>query len=240
MPAVGTLAWARRRGGRLTAIDRMTLLAQALLARMRREGDEAAFAIELDAIPLPDTALALAASELVATTSDAWLVNHCLRTYLWGAIVGTKERRPFDAEVLFVAALLHDLGLTQAGSASCFAVDGAFAADAFLQQHHVAAPRRRAIAEAISLHLNVQVPPARGLEAHLLHEGAAMDVIGARLREVHETTRDHVLARHPRLEMKETLVAAIKEQSRTRPDSRAAFLCSHGFITLIRRAPFSS
>lgn len=39
-------------------------------------------------------------------------VNHCLRTYAWGMILGAHDGLRPDAELLFVAALLHDLALT--------------------------------------------------------------------------------------------------------------------------------
>jgi hypothetical protein len=77
-----------------------------------------------------------------------------------------------------------------------------------------------------------------GTEAHLLHEGAALDVIGARFDEVAPTTRNEVLRAHPRLEMKNSLVAAMKRQSNIRPHSRAGVVCDHGFVAMIRRARF--
>lgn len=211
-----------------------------------RRQSKTPFSIDVDSLRVPDSALCVGAGELLASVSEPWLVNHCLRTYLWAAIVGTKERRTFDEELLFVASLLHDLGLTNAGSrlsvttADCFAVEGAFAADEFLEKQGVAESRRKLVAEAISLHLNVRVPLKHGFEAHLLHEGAAMDVVGSRFNEVNEATRNQVLVKHPRLEMKSELVVSMKQQSITRPYSRAGFLCSHGFISMIRRSPFVS
>jgi len=208
--------------------------------------DETPFSIDIDSLRIPDSALCIGASELLASVSEPWLVNHCLRTYLWAAIVGTKERRTFDEELLFVASLLHDLGLTNAGSklsattAECFAVEGAFAAEEFLEKQGVDESRRKLVTEAISMHLNVRVPLGYGVEAHLLHEGAALDVVGSRFDEVNEATRNQVLVKHPRLEMKSGLVALLKQQSITRPYSRIGFLCSHGFISMIRHAPFAS
>ena len=176
--------------------------------------------------------------------SEPWLVNHSLRTFLWAAILGKKGQHRFDAELLFVASALHDLGLTTSGArlnpnnAECFAVEGAFAAEKFLANHGLEHARREVVAEAISLHLNVTVSLTHGIEAHLLHAGAALDVVGARFDEVATTTRDEVLRVHPRLEMKNSMVAAMKQQSNMRPRSRAAFLCEHGFISMIRQAPF--
>jgi hypothetical protein len=224
-------------------------MVEAMLVRLNlflRRQNETPFYIDVESLRVPDSALCISTGELLASVSKPWLVNHCLRTYLWAAIVGTKERRTFDEELLFVASLLHDLGLTNVGSklstttAECFAVEGAFAAEEFLERQGIAESRRKLVAEAISLHLNVRVPLEHGVEAHLLHEGAAMDVVGSRFDEVNEATRNLVLVKHPRLEMKSEIATSMKQQSITRPCSRAGFLCNHGFISMIRRSPFVS
>jgi hypothetical protein len=247
--AVGTLAWARRTGGRLGSSDRLRLMADALLVRFNRRlrvQRKPPFWVNADSLRVPDTELCVAAGQLLASVSEAWLVNHCLRTFLWATILGRMDGRRYDEELLFVGSALHDLGLTDAGAklstarAECFAVEGAFAAEAFLARRGVAEERRARVAEAIALHLNVRVPLKRGVEAHLLHAGAGFDVVGARYGDVAAGTRDEVVIRHPRIEVKRDLVALMKQQSRTRPRSRAAFLCSHGFISLIRQSAFSS
>ena len=246
---VGTLAWARRTGGRLGRADRLRLFAQAALANLervfRRRGASMP-GIDVGAIRVPDSRLCRDAEAHAAAACEDWLLNHCLRTYAWGFLLGAAERRAFDEEILFVAAILHDLGLAGAAATTdvrpveCFAVQGAFAAEAFLAARDEAGDRNRRVAEAISLHMNVRVGVGAGVEAHLLHEGAAMDVIGARLDEIPEAARGSVLARHPRLEMKRDIAAAMERQAARRPRSRVAFLCGLGFVTMIRRAPYAS
>ena len=110
---VGSLAWAQRTRGRLGTGDRVRLLAQALLARARGllPGRRRA-SIDVGALRVPDSALATAAADHLAAVAEPWLVNHCWRTYAWGWLLAAAERRAFDEETLFVAALLHDLGLT--------------------------------------------------------------------------------------------------------------------------------
>jgi hypothetical protein len=227
----------------------MRLLMEAALVRLNaqlRRRNEAPFSVDLAAIRIPDSGLCKSASELLASASEPWLVAHCLRTFLWAAILGKKGQHRFDEELLFVASALHDLGLTSTGSglspigAECFAVEGAFAAERFLATYGLDERRREVVAEAISLHFNVRVSLADGIEAHLLHEGAALDVIGARFDEVAATTRDEVLRAYPRLEMKSSLVAAMELESNLRPHSRAGVLCGLGFISMIRSAPFEA
>ena len=247
--AVGTLAWARRTGGRLGSSDRLRLMADAILVRLNqrlRAQRKPPFSAEADSLRIPDTAACVAAGQLLAAASEPWLVNHCLRTFFWATLLGKSDGCTYDEELLFLGSALHDLGLTAGGAklppvpAACFAVEGAFTADAFLAQRGVPRERRERVAEAIALHMNVRVPLKHGVEAHLLHAGAGFDVVGARYGELAAGTRDAVLARHPRLEAKRDLVAVMKQQSHARPQSRAAFLCRHGLISLIRQSDFES
>src|SRR5688572_33139930 len=122
----------------------MRVLMKAALVRLDaqiRRRKKAPFSVDLAAIRIPDSGLCKSAGELLASASEPWLVNHCLRTFLWAAILGRKGQHRFDEELLFVASALHDLGLTSAGaqlsptSAECFAVEGAFAAEKFLAKY---------------------------------------------------------------------------------------------------------
>src|SRR5512132_1237844 len=62
--------------------------------------------------PVPDTRLAAAAEALAVRVSPSALVGHCRRTYAFGAALLDRQGRTFDAELLYIAAMLHDLGLT--------------------------------------------------------------------------------------------------------------------------------
>ena len=247
---VGTHTWASL-GGELRPQDRVRLLGQAILTRIATLpgslharlglGDSAVRDIDMNAIRLPDSPVALRASEHAKLLSEPWLFNHCLRTYVWGAMLAQVDRINCDHELLFVACALHDLGLTDAHNCkehncACFAVEGARAAHRFAAAIRWETERSDRLAEAISLHLNVRVGLQHGPEAHLLHEGAALDVIGARVRDIGPTVVPAVLKGYPRLGFKERMVAEMKEQARIRPKSRAAFLVKLGFVGLIRSA----
>lgn len=253
-PTVGTRAWAMKTDGALADRDRRRLLAQAMLSRLaalperwRRSlglGEPALARVDPDALRLPDSAAALQATELLRASSAPWLANHCFRTYLWGAILARAGAIVFDEELLFVASALQDLGLTETGDrvahcAACFAVRSARAAEQFAEQAGWPGERRARLSEAISLHLNVRVSLRHGAEAHLLHEGAALDVIGARWHELRQEEMGAVLGRYPRLGLKEKFSAQMKEQRRATPESRAAFLVGLGFNRLVRAAPWT-
>src|SRR6202035_5757257 len=63
-------------------------------------------------IPLVDSAIAKAAVELSRNESPRYLFNHAVRTYLFGSLIGKAEALKLDAELLYLACILHDLGLT--------------------------------------------------------------------------------------------------------------------------------
>ena len=247
MSSVGSLAWARRTRGRLSRRDQLTLLAQAAVAQLNQWLGRRGAPVDVDvaSLRIPDSALCMAAQELVVSVSEPWLVNHCLRAFVWATILGKKARLAYDEELLFVAAALHDLGLTNAGPtltptpAECFAVEGAFGAEAFLKRQAVEEQRRERIVEAISLHLNVTVPLKHGIEAHLLHDGTALDVIGRRHREIGRATIDGVLRSYPRGDITNGLVTVMRKQAEVRPRARAAFLAKFGFIRMIQCSTFA-
>jgi hypothetical protein len=254
MAPVGTLAWSLQTGGRLGRQDKLRLIAQAMLARivslpskLRHRlgiGAKGIARVDMDRIRIPDSRAAGEALELCSAVSSPALRNHCLRTYLWGYLLSSARLLSFDEELFYIASILHDLGLTERHNgkeprAHCFAVEGAYAARDFALACSWSETRSDALFEAISLHLNVRVDPGCGAEAHLLHEGAALDVIGARHEEIAPADAQSVLVRHPRLGFKRELHEAMKLQCRARPQSRMNFLYGLGFGGMIKKAPFA-
>lgn len=62
-------------------------------------------------ITIPDTPAASAALEVAATYLSAAMLSHSHRVYLWGATYGDEHGLRYDAELLFVAAMFHDVSL---------------------------------------------------------------------------------------------------------------------------------
>jgi hypothetical protein len=248
----GSIGWGERTGGELGLADRLRYLAQgaalqlsSLSGQLRRRlglGPEALDGVELPERP-PDSRLAREAEELCRELSTPALLNHCLRVYVWGSLLGSRDRLGYDRELLFVAALLHDLGVTDSFAsrpgASCFAVQGALAARDWSLEHGCERTRAERVADAISLHINPRVRPSEGVEAHLLTAGAAFDVIGARYRELGKPLVSAAVERHPRLGFKREMDERSRTAARRGPSTRVAFGYRLGFGRMIARAPFS-
>jgi HD superfamily phosphodiesterase len=249
---VGSWSWAERTGGKLSRADRRALLNQALRFQWRRVAGRVArrfgqkhAAVVMESLRVPDSPTALRAAELCAQLSPLWLTHHCTRTYLWGCALGLRASLSYDEEFLYIAAMLHDLGLTpdhwgKDATAQCFGVEGARAAKAFAREAGWDARRQDALAEAICLHLNVVVPVRQGVEAHLLQAGASCDVIGAAYHAIAPKTRALVLEQYPRLDFKREITNTLRQQVLLRPDARAALLAHNlQFGERIARAPFA-
>jgi HD domain len=249
---VGSWPWAQRTGGTLSRADRRALMNQVaqaqwhrLVGRITRSLGSKPALLSVEALRIPDSPAAVRAAELCAQLSPLWLQHHCTRTYVWGSLFALRYSRPYDEELLYVAAMLHDLGLTPAytgkdATARCFAVEGARAAITFAQETGWDAQRQDALAEAISLHLNVTVGLEHGIEAHLLHAGASCDVLGQGYQSIAPSARSLVLERCPRLDFKQELDGCMRQQVALRPEARVAlYYRAIQFGERIARAPFA-
>jgi hypothetical protein len=243
------LAWARKRGGKLTRLEiaRLALTVGALrLERLigRRRRKMISAVEQPDAISsLPDSTLVKAALEECRASCSAAIISHSCRTFAWGALLGAGQQLGFDREALAVAALLHDieLGHTEsraAVSCTCFACAGAVRAERFALDHGCFADRAALIGDAIAMHLDPVVPLSCGVEAHLLQAGAALDVIGTGLSLLPKHWQAGILSRYPRTGFKTEVADALAREARFERKTRAGFLMSVGFGDMIAAAPF--
>ncbi|HSV40602.1 MAG TPA: HD domain-containing protein [Nocardioidaceae bacterium] len=245
MAAVGSPAWVSRTRGAMSVRDQVGF---ALTAAAREVGGVAASlrkgsgrVVDSDRTP-PDTRLAIGMAELSAAALPAPILRHSLRTWLWGSMLAEIDGIAYDEELLYVAAMLHDLGLAEAHrppeDAACFAVHGAAEARSLTLGAGADDDFADGVAAAIAAHFNVSVPLAWGAEAHLLHAGAHFDVVGRRLGEVAVSTVAEVLQKTPRTGFADCFVTAMREEARLRPRSRAALLQQLGMERSVRRAKF--
>src|ERR1700751_4291068 len=105
------------------------------------------------ALTIPDSLLAKEATDLLREHSTDLLFNHSIRVYLFAAEQGRQRKLRFDAELLYVAAAFHDLGLTRrfASRDERFEIDGANAARQFLDAHQISEDKVQIVWEAIAL-----------------------------------------------------------------------------------------
>lgn len=189
---------------------------------------------------IPDSELAKKATALVTEVSPRFLVNHCIRAYLFGAALGLRDGMIFDNEVLYLAAIMHDLGLTASfDGPNPFELEGARAARSFLLDHHYDARKADLIHEAIALHTSVGVAVRREAEVALVQSGSGLDVVGLRFQDLSGVMIKEIVTAYPRLQLKKQLIPLAQQKVQGKPGCPLGALMKLGFSRLVRTAPFA-
>ena len=192
-------------------------------------------------MPVPDSKIAREAEQLVADVEPAFLVNHSVRAYAWAVELAWHDALEFDPEILYVSALLHDIGLVgEYDIGGCFEVDGAIAAERFALDHGQTAERARAIYDVVALHMLAEAPPGSTSEVILLNDSTGVDVTGYRILDVRPSAIPEVLRAYPRLDFKEGFAAMFVDQATRKPTCRVAEMVATGKLEAIAKAPFDS
>ncbi|MCZ2820990.1 HD domain-containing protein [Modestobacter sp. VKM Ac-2977] len=188
---------------------------------------------------VPDTAAATSAFEVAQAFHSAALLNHCLRVHLWAAECGRERGIAFDAELLYVAAMLHDIGLVPVFDSATVPFEEAGGAVAWVFGAGAGwdVGRRRRTAEVIVAHMAREVDVEADPEGHLLELGTGLDVSGRRPEDWPADFRAEVLDAHPRLGLAEEFLGCFTEQARRKPSSLAGQFVAEGFAGRVRDNP---
>ena len=177
---------------------------------------------EIAGVRIPDSALARQVTEFVRDTESDLLFHHSARVYFWGALTGRRQDLRFDLELLYAAALFHDLGLTARYETSQlrFEVDGANAARDFLRAHGISEGEIETVWTAVALHTTPGIPEFMRAEVALLQAGAGMDVAGRGYEHFTDLQREAVTAAFPReADFKKGILEAFYQGMKHRPGS---------------------
>ena len=208
--------------------------------------------MDLAGIKVPDTALVRDAIDLSRTLLEPFLFNHVMRSWLFGILLSkTAEVKP-DAELLAVAAILHDLGLTERYTAeNRFEVDGANAAREFMKDRGISAQQMQVVWDAIALHTTPTLALHKEPEVVMTHSGIAVDVLGAGLDRIPQEKQRAILTAFPRLAFKDGFKVCLCKVVRQKPITAADNILRDfgiryvegfappNFADLVAGAPFS-
>ena len=202
---------------------------------------------------IPDSELAKKATQLVAEVSPKFLYHHCIRSYLFGEILGKRNGIKYDRELLYLGAVLHDLGLTERfdRGEQRFEVDGADAARAFVLEHGLSDEKAEIVWDAIALHTSIGIASRKQPEIALVHLGVSADILGMGLEDIDREIIERVIDNYSRLGCNRAFMELIISQVKQKPQAAAFTWMAdvgkrhvHGFVCptfeeSIRNNPFN-
>ena len=178
----------------------------------------------LDDVPEPESATARAGWDVAAAYLSPALLNHSRRSYVRAASYGIAHDIDFDAELLYVSAMLHDIGLVKEFDSHTvpFEEAGGHVAWVFGAGAGWPLERRTRAAEIIVRHMWDKVDADADPEGHLLGVGTGLDISGRGADEWPAAFRAEVVRRIPRLALVEEFLRCFQDQARRKPASSAA------------------
>ena len=185
---------------------------------------------------IPDSAFTRQAVRMARELCPEFMVRHCFRAWCFGAILAARHNHKLDRETFFVAAMLHDLGLsdTHRDDAGSFEWVGAQLAHTFCMTAEQTEMRSALVHNAIALHTSVGIAERCAPEIALLHFGTGMDLFGMRLDELPPDALAAVLTEYPRGEFKAEFSPCLHHQAQQKPDSQIAGAVGIGILDRIK------
>jgi hypothetical protein len=178
---------------------------------------------EVAGIKFPQSAIAQAALQFSRTQCPEYLFNHCMRTFLFGAVALQAQKRPYNADEAFAAAALHDLGLLPAFETrtSSFEIDGANRAEQLMTESGSSPQDADVVWHAIVLHdVRFALTRRQGPEAMLVAIGAGSDVDGPDATAIDARQTEEIVAAFPRLRFKKRFTALAVDHCKRKPLSQ--------------------
>ena len=172
--------------------------------------------------PLPDSEIAVAALRFVDSRVPEFVSHHCVRGYIYGRELagqrGLRAGRDYDDELLFLANVLHDLGVsTVEESSERFEVHGADQAVAFARSAGLATGKLPVLWDAVALHTSAGTASRKQPEVALAQLGISADIVGVAREQLPADLVAAVHERYPRRDLGYALTELIVDQARRNP-----------------------
>jgi hypothetical protein len=167
----------------------------------------------------PDSELCQRATALVAGLSPPFLFNHCARSFLFADAIGKRDGLQCDRELLYLSAMLHDLGLTDAylDGNQRFELEGADRARAFLVEHGLDEKKADVVWDAIAMNTSFGIALRKGPETALTHLGVSADFLGTRLADLGPERVAQIVSEYPRPNFIPSATNLLAECARRKP-----------------------
>lgn len=180
-------------------------------------------------IRIPDSHIAQEAAEIVRASEPDILFRKAMRVFVFASVIGRRRALSFDAELLYVAALFHDVGLTEPYRHSCrrYEIDGANAARAFLAERGVKSEDAAQTWQAIALHTSFGLHSAMTPLSALLGAAVETELFALHFDEVSRAERDVIVQAWPRgAGFKELILEALAAGTSHKPATAFGNVCA--------------
>ena len=173
---------------------------------------------QLAGVWVPDTPVISLAVEYAREHSEPYLFNHVMRSWLFAETLAQQNRVEHDAEVLALATLLHDLGLSPEFDGPLrFEVETANAARSFAQRAGLDARRAQLVWDGAALNSTPSIALYKETEVKMCTLGIGLDWGGWGYESLAKSQIDAIVDAFPRLQMKQQFSRAVCRICETRP-----------------------
>jgi hypothetical protein len=169
---------------------------------------------------VPDTLLVARSMEEARALSEPYLFNHAVRSWLFAIQLAELQGFSYDEEVVAVASLLHDVGLTANYQGKRrFEVEGADAARALAKRGGLDDRRAQLTWYCVALNATLSISPYAEPEVGICTAGAGADFAGLFIEQIPKAVAARIVAEFPRLRMKHQLKECLSDIARERPET---------------------
>lgn len=172
-------------------------------------------------LEIPETAAVAEATGYIRQTTSPLIYHHSRRVFFFGLLHARRLGVDPDLELIYVAAMFHDVGLLLPFSEieQRFEVDGADHARQFLLRRGFTASAAQTVWTAIALHTTPGIPGRMAPEIAMTQLGVLTDVLGLGLDDLEHDQVEEIVAAHPRGDFKNEFLRANVEGLRHRPET---------------------
>ena len=166
---------------------------------------------------VPDSPVITRAIEFARVHSEPYLFNHVMRSWLFAEALAQQNHLVHDGEVLAVATLLHDLGLSEEFyGTQRFEVESANAARIFARREGFDSRRTQLVWDGVALNSTPSIGLHKEAEVSLCTLGIGLDWGGYGYESLPQPRIEQIVDVFPRLQMKQQFTRAVCRICETR------------------------
>jgi len=169
---------------------------------------------------LPETRLIVRAFDFAREHMPDYLFHHVTRSWIFATRIAAREAIAYDAEVVAVATLLHDIGLTPRGDGpNRFEVNGAAIAATFVRELGFDARRAQLVWDSVALHVTHSISLFKETEVALCSRGIGVDFGTPDFALFSSDEIDAIVAAVPRLNMVKRFMSCACKMAEEKPET---------------------